>query len=61
MTQQPPVSDWSEAVAEEEKHQQGYYTDSMVNGGGRPRSRGGWSRSRGRGGPQYGSQKDLGR
>jgi len=60
MTQQPAVSDWSEAVAEEEKDQQGYYTDSMLNGGGRPRGRGGWSRGR-RGGPQYGSQKDLGR
>ena len=60
MTQQPAVSDWSEAVAEEETHQQGYYTDGMVNG---RRSRGGgWSRGRGRdgSGQQYGSQKDLG-
>ena len=66
MTQQPAVSDWSEAVAEEEKGQQGYYTDGMVNGdrgGRRSRGGGGWSRGKGRGsggGQQYGSQKDLG-
>ncbi len=29
LTQQPPIADWSAAVAEEEQHE-GYYTDSML-------------------------------
>ena len=55
LTQQPSITDWSAAVAEEEQRQAGYYTDSMLNN--RPSRRRGWARGRGR----SGSYRDLGR
>jgi len=60
----PPVGDWSDAVAEEERRQEGYYTDSSLTR--RPRSRRGWARGRGRRysqgsqGSYQGSVPDLG-
>ncbi len=62
LTQQPPIADWSAAVAEEEQHE-GYYTDSMLGNRRYGNKRGNY----GGGGGRYqrksslsGSYRDLG-
>ena len=46
----PHVRDWSAEVAEEERRQSGYLTDSVLTGRGRGYRRGGRGRGRGGGG-----------